>query len=723
LAASSTTSSTASTPPASTKKDAEVDYFKNLRGLNESLRSAVNEFIDNDPFVDLRKVFDQYQDYRVKVQEDFDSKVSPPSLSSTTAPAPSVSVVNKTPTQAPPSRGLSSNEVKAPTSTDTKPLATSSSGSVFDTQSKANKSDGSSSSLPFSPVSDPVHTISSRPAATTSAFSGFGTNQLEPSKGFTPASQTPALSVFGTKQTETFKDSTPASRTAAPSVFGTHQNETFKGSTPISTTSTFSNFAKQHETPKGFTPVPQAPALLVFGTKQHETTKDSTSASQTAAPSVFGTHQNETFKGYTPVSTTSTFAGFAKQHETPKGFTPVPQAPPLSIFGTKQHETFKAPTPASTPAFSGFGTKQNETLKGFTPASATTALSNFGTKQHETSKGFTPASQAPALSVFGTKQHETSKDSSPASKISAFPSFGTKQYENSKDFTPAATASTFSSFGTKQHETSKDSSPATTTSAFSVFGAKQYETLKNFSPASSTPNLPPKQTDSKTSPSVPLALSGPTNPETKPTSIFSPRTFGSGFSSNFNVTAPTQPEGSSVSASGSRFTEFSGFGSFSQSATTPAASLAFKPSSMTPMTSFSPSFAQTPSTLTTTASDFSTNGGIGAAVKPSDAKEASGVAFRTTTTAESFIIDADNKHDREGAGEEDEETVYSAKLKAYVMKDGETGKSWVELGYGVLRVKKHKESQAKRVLLRSSSTGQILIVIGFFLDIHLFQRG
>ena len=189
------------------------------------------------------------------------------------------------------------------------------------------------------------------------------------------------------------------------------------------------------------------------------------------------------------------------------------------------------------------------------------------------------------------------------------------------------------------------------------------------------------------------------------------------------MTAPTQPEGSSVSASGGGFAGFAGFSSFSQSATTPAASLALKPSSMTPITSFSPNFSQTPSTLTTTASDFSTNGGIGAAVKPSYANaEASGVAFRTTTTAESFIIDADNKHDREGAGEEDEETVYSAKLKAYVMKDGETGKSWVELGYGVLRVKKHKESQAKRLLLRSSSTGQILIVIGFF-DIHLFQRG
>lgn len=78
--------------------------------------------------------------------------------------------------------------------------------------------------------------------------------------------------------------------------------------------------------------------------------------------------------------------------------------------------------------------------------------------------------------------------------------------------------------------------------------------------------------------------------------------------------------------------------------------------------------------------------------------------------AESFALNADNKHDQEGAGEEDEETLHSVKLKAYVLKDDKGAKNWVEMGYGVLRIKKHKETGSRRVLLRSSSTGQILIV-------------
>lgn len=73
-------------------------------------------------------------------------------------------------------------------------------------------------------------------------------------------------------------------------------------------------------------------------------------------------------------------------------------------------------------------------------------------------------------------------------------------------------------------------------------------------------------------------------------------------------------------------------------------------------------------------------------------------------------MNADNKHDQEGAGEEDEETVHSVKLKSYVLREEGDKKTWVEMGYGVLRLKKHKEKGARRVLLRSSSTGQILIV-------------
>jgi len=69
-----------------------------------------------------------------------------------------------------------------------------------------------------------------------------------------------------------------------------------------------------------------------------------------------------------------------------------------------------------------------------------------------------------------------------------------------------------------------------------------------------------------------------------------------------------------------------------------------------------------------------------------------------------------NPHDEEGEGEEQEDTVYSVKLRAFRLKKAEKGDSgWAELGYGVLRLKKHKETEARRMLLRNSSTGKINI--------------
>jgi len=64
-------------------------------------------------------------------------------------------------------------------------------------------------------------------------------------------------------------------------------------------------------------------------------------------------------------------------------------------------------------------------------------------------------------------------------------------------------------------------------------------------------------------------------------------------------------------------------------------------------------------------------------------------------------------HDQEGEGEEDEETTHSVKTKVYCLKKEEG--IWKELGLGVLKVKKHKETGARRLLLRNSSTGKIVI--------------
>jgi len=65
-------------------------------------------------------------------------------------------------------------------------------------------------------------------------------------------------------------------------------------------------------------------------------------------------------------------------------------------------------------------------------------------------------------------------------------------------------------------------------------------------------------------------------------------------------------------------------------------------------------------------------------------------------------------HDLEGQGEEDEETTHSVKTRVYSLNKEEG--TWKELGLGMLKVKKHKETGAGRLLLRNSSTGKITIV-------------
>ncbi|KAJ3493510.1 hypothetical protein NMY22_g20200 [Coprinellus aureogranulatus] len=76
-----------------------------------------------------------------------------------------------------------------------------------------------------------------------------------------------------------------------------------------------------------------------------------------------------------------------------------------------------------------------------------------------------------------------------------------------------------------------------------------------------------------------------------------------------------------------------------------------------------------------------------------------------------WIQEHKNPHDEEGEGEEEEETVHAIKSKAFRMKkaDEKGGPGWVEIGYGVLRLKKHKETSARRMLLRNSTTGKINI--------------
>ncbi|KAJ7772669.1 hypothetical protein DFH07DRAFT_1057456 [Mycena maculata] len=88
-----------------------------------------------------------------------------------------------------------------------------------------------------------------------------------------------------------------------------------------------------------------------------------------------------------------------------------------------------------------------------------------------------------------------------------------------------------------------------------------------------------------------------------------------------------------------------------------------------------------------------------------------GTSQEGTSTALLFGSDAATGMDAEGEGEEDEETVHSARIKAFRMQKKEGGGSggWLDIGIGMLRLKKHKETSARRLLLRNSHSGKIQI--------------
>ncbi|KAG8213931.1 hypothetical protein J3R82DRAFT_10677 [Butyriboletus roseoflavus] len=66
-------------------------------------------------------------------------------------------------------------------------------------------------------------------------------------------------------------------------------------------------------------------------------------------------------------------------------------------------------------------------------------------------------------------------------------------------------------------------------------------------------------------------------------------------------------------------------------------------------------------------------------------------------------------HDEEGEGEEDEETTYVVRCRIFRLFKSEDKSEWKDLGIGMFRLKKHKETNVRRVLMRNSNTGRILI--------------
>ncbi|KAL4073912.1 hypothetical protein J3A83DRAFT_4357823 [Scleroderma citrinum] len=78
-----------------------------------------------------------------------------------------------------------------------------------------------------------------------------------------------------------------------------------------------------------------------------------------------------------------------------------------------------------------------------------------------------------------------------------------------------------------------------------------------------------------------------------------------------------------------------------------------------------------------------------------------------------------SSHDEEGEGEEDEETMYAVRCKLFKLTKTDDNQEWKDLGIGMFRLKKHKETNVRRVLMRNGNTGKILINFRLYAGLRL----
>ncbi|KAJ3827303.1 hypothetical protein EV361DRAFT_909383 [Lentinula raphanica] len=328
--------------------------------------------------------------------------------------------------------------------------------------------------------------------------------------------------------------------------------------------------------------------------------------------------------------------------------------------------SFSMPTPPT--SFSGFGAKLAE--------SASSSKSGSG--------GFTPKldsakSSSSPFSFPSTTPSSTSSFSFPPAGPIATP------FSNA-----GSIANPFSSPSSKPSEaTPKPAESSTTTTTTSLFGPKGSSSNTAFSFGT-----PPS-----TSGSTPNLFGAPPSP-----SIFGmPSSTAASTSSPFGTSGTT-----------SKFGGFGGFGGAGKSSP-PAGSLGNpvgfgfgSPSKPAGSSGFS--FAKPPST----SSQITEDGADKEEMAEADEKADGGEEVQTETNpdpaAGSKSLFGVNPHDEEGEGEENEETLHAIRSKAFRMQKDDKGASgWADLGTGILRLKKHKETGQRRLLLRNSNTGKIII--------------
>ncbi|KAF8070678.1 hypothetical protein FPV67DRAFT_1448373 [Lyophyllum atratum] len=368
----------------------------------------------------------------------------------------------------------------------------------------------------------------------------------------------------------------------------------------------------------------------------------------------------------------------------------------------EKSKTSTEPPPAPKPAFmptppanfANFGQPKTSTSSsfgsnggGFESKSTTTSSASQSALFSFTS----PPKPAPA-SGFAFPTSSATPSTTTANPFVVAPSS-----ESSSPF-GGSTSSSSTLFGTKEKGVPSSSSFAFgSPSAPSTGTDKGVSSTSSFtfgtSSAPSTTTSPFGATGKSTSAPVPFAFSTPP-PSGTGTSAFGSVTS----SSTTNVFGSDKPSFSTTSpAKAGAFGNFGNFGKSAGGSIGNPVGFGFGSPPKTPDAEAITSGATSSSDDVEKKGDAETTGSQGQA--KDDGESTSGLL-------------AKNPHDEEGEGEEQEDTIHAIKLKAFRLRkaDEKEGSPWLELGFGVMRLKKHKETEARRVLLRNSSTGKINIV-------------
>ncbi|KAL5485101.1 hypothetical protein ACEPAI_7743 [Sanghuangporus weigelae] len=93
---------------------------------------------------------------------------------------------------------------------------------------------------------------------------------------------------------------------------------------------------------------------------------------------------------------------------------------------------------------------------------------------------------------------------------------------------------------------------------------------------------------------------------------------------------------------------------------------------------------------------------------------------RTEETSPQKVL-GENPNDVEGEGEEDEETLFTTRGKIYRFGKKDDKPAWIEVGVGMIRIKKKKTDASIRLLSRNTSNGKIMMNFKLYTGFRISQ--